>query len=351
MAEFTADTAQLESIAGQLKSLGSHIDGVASRVYSTGQGVGGLKSLKNKGYVGMIHDVRTSLRSLADETTMMSDRMAQIASAYARSETKVSASFLVGATATDSNANPSGGATDGSGGSIWDVLRDSMGEYIDSIFDDARETSGLIEDFHRWRATKGSDIVEAIYEEAGKIPGLGGVLEGVLKDCVDDFNKKGADWENVLYGALNPTNIDALGKGASSFASLLGFGWVSKVAKRLDDQSNYYTEKGSRQIAEGHIVQGITTAVGGNILAFADMAYDTSVKTLKWVVKDNPAVQAVMKLPGVKQIVDVQTKVTNKVTKALTGKEYDTIGDAIRGSIGDGVKSAFDRLTNWGRKQ
>ena len=94
MAEFMADTAQLESIAGQLKSLGSQIDGVASRVYGTSQGVGSLKSLKNKGYGGMIHDVRTSLRSLADETAMMSGRMTQIASAYEHTETIVSSTFL-----------------------------------------------------------------------------------------------------------------------------------------------------------------------------------------------------------------------------------------------------------------
>lgn len=347
MAEFIADIAQLESIAGQLKSLGSHIDGVASRVYSTSQGVSTLKSLKNKGYVGMIHDVRSSLRSLADETTMISGRMTQIASTYAHVEMKVSATFHTAAAADGMIPDSMGGVKGVPNGSIWDVIRNSTGEEIDTIFDDAHDFSDWIENFHLWRSTKGSNIIQSLYKEAEKIPGL----SDILKYYVDEFNEKGTDWENVLYGVLNPTNIDALGKSANSFASLLGFGWISNVATRLDNQSHYYNDKGARQIAEGHIVQGITTAIGGNIIAFADMAIDTSVKTLTWVVKDNPAVKAVMELPVIKHIVDLKNIATKKITKAFTGKTYKTIADAVFGSIGDGVKGAFDRFTNWGRRK
>ena len=357
MAEFTADTAQLESIAGQLKSLGSHIDGVASQVYSTSQGVGSLKSLKNKGYVGMIHDVRTSLRTIADDTSLMSSRLSQTAEAYAQTEDRVVGIFTLqgvsGKTAHEIWGSPAYFKDQ----SLWGVVKKAFGDIVIDDWEvlspvlpnseDIRDVSQVIEDFHRWRATKGSDIAKDIYKKASAIPGLKELLKSIVKDA----NEKVSDYENVLYGVLNPTNIDALAKGADSFAGLLGFDWIGKVATRAKNQTDYYNEKGAKQVAEGHVVEGIFTAVGGSLLAFGDMAIDTSVKTLKWVVKEHPVVKAVMELPGVKQVVDVQTKITKKITKAFTGKAYETVADAVFGSIGDGVKGVFDRFTNWGRKK
>lgn len=338
MADFAADPSQIGASAGAIKKVASRIDGAASSVYSTSQGIGGIKSLKNKGYVTKVNNVRSSLRKIADETGTMSSRLSQIADKYSRCETTVRRNFsdtvyhsgvfsesskatlIHNETARDTTGDPVAPPKPPyEPEEIWDYIKRTIGAEV-------KDASELTELFHWWRATTGKEIVESIYGWAEGIP----QLKNVIKMIVDDANKTVKDYEAVLYTVLNITNPNTWAQGGQAFLNQLGFGWVTGVADRLKRQTDYYVETGAKQIREGHFFQGVTTAIGGSLLAFGDMAVNTCFKTARTVVK---------RVPGVKTV----TKWVNRVTEAATGKSAKKWVDTGLGSVGTWLRSGFER--------
>lgn len=328
MAEFTADTAQLESIAGQLKSLGSHIDGVASRVYSTGQGVGGLKSLKNKGYVGMIHDVRTSLRSIADDAALMSKRLAQISNAYVSNEIEVSGVFANTAIISSVESNNMMHST-----GKPHVLDESIGADIIKgaldAYDEARgvETPGeFIDWFHRLRAGVGGKFVDAAVNEAKKYPLIGSTMEY----WIDYANKKAKKYETIAKGFFNPKNIDEIAAGFSTFSSeALGIPDFAKISNKYDLRNNSRIKTANELIQHEFESQGRAYAFAGMALTIGEIITDTSFQAARFAYK--------FLNPGAGQTI----KAVNHLVGVLTGKGAEDWIDAGLGSVGNWFQSSL----------
>lgn len=82
MADFTADVSQLQSLQVELRGLANRAEGIAASIQSTGNDLGGIKSIANKGYPAKISTVQSAISKAAQGTSAASTRIGKIASTY-----------------------------------------------------------------------------------------------------------------------------------------------------------------------------------------------------------------------------------------------------------------------------
>lgn len=361
MGYFAADLEAMESVVSALTHIQGELDELADTTWLIATSVSQNKTLNDFNYTTKVRDASTSIEMHGTSASEMASKLNAVVELYRAYDAKVSetiSDFSISTSDFESKmprivgwvfeSNRPHYASMGAlvTGAVQNAMDAAREEDSSQAFEDAfkkgikdtweqlkaapEELDKLIKHGRAWRSAKGGEIVEGLFDLAGTVhPGLRFALEKV----VADKNKKVTNYENMVSGFLHPTDIDVLARGAESFADELGFGWVPGVCKRLDERKNQYIERGTKQILEGQVAKGVVTALGGSLLAFGDAAVDTMVKTAKWVVKAD--------MPGVKEVL----KVVNGFTEYKTGSTAEDLVDKVCGSVGSGLKRAFDWFT------
>ena len=337
MAVFTADTAQLESIAGQLKSLGSQIDGVASRVYGTSQGINDIKSLKNKGYGGMIYGVRSSLHSLADETTMMSDRMAQIANTYASTEMTIRTEFAPRPLPGQVESMSGVAAAMNMSSDESTIVKGAIDAYND--LKNIRDANDLVEWFHRLRAGVGNDFLQYITKWSEEVPIIGSAIGSTIKYWGEKARKSLEKYENVIKILLGKykfefKSIDECFDKVSEIASdLLGIPDLRKLSRKFQNRADEIAKRVKKMTKEGHKLQAYAYLATSGLLTVAGFVNETGTEFAKSLAK--------ILIPGA----DPLMKGINDVVGTLTGKSMDGWQEEVRNLKYIVMRSALQRFS------
>ena len=337
-------------VVSSLMKCRTSLDEVSDEIWSIAGSVSKNETLNHLGYAAMIREAGSAVERHATDTMQTANTLSSVIQLYRSYEDRV-----IQASGETSDAGNAIGAVIKSpalgflkrrrrpksiadyiallgavpSASLSDAFKKGLDETIESLRKAPGELTDLFERFRFWRSSKGSEMVQDVYRYLGeKCPPLKNLFEGI----VDDYNKKLTNYENMVVGVLNPTNIDALARGGKAFADEVGVGWIAGVGKRLKKQTDFYVERGAKQIAEGHVAKGILTGIGGPLVAFGDMVVDTTVKTAKMAAKKVP-------------VIGTAFKVANGVAKALSGSTVEELVDKGIGSIGNGIKSFLEWAT------
>lgn len=329
MGYFKVDCDAVGDLASRLARLSSELESLSDETWSVAHSVARNETLNTLGYASMIREVSGVIENHAKDTQKKATGLESVVELCQSSVVKVAKALENEEEAADiSYANPMM-ARFALTTAIPDSVKQALIEEGEILVKNSKEVKKLMDDSRLWRSTEGSKHINKLYERLDEIHPL---LKELVEEKVEEYNKKLANYEDMLKGALSPSNPGALALGGKAFLDEAGFGWLPQVGERLKKQTDFYVERGAQQIREGNVLKGIGTAIGGSLASFGDMVIDTTARTIKTVAKGDKVVGPIYK--GV-----------NSAVEFMAGSTAEDLVDNTLGAIGNGIKSALEQIT------
>lgn len=268
MSEFSVSYAGLEDAYSQLGAITQRLGGISSDLHQTASKVGGIKSLANKGYRDKIVACARNANTTAEKVSRQAYNLSEIGRLYSRTEKKVLSTLSeVVSPENGFSADSDQLAKSALEGHQAINFAPSVGEAIvESIADPAHNTLNFIDEFHYWRSTYGKKWID---EHSIKSP--------ILDEFIDGANKMIGQYEDLAHAIINPTNPEALKKGAEAVAGIFGFGEVVKLYNRYHNIQNAVETRAQRELDAGHKGKYVAQMLVGSTLTFGQMAVDSVV--------------------------------------------------------------------------
>lgn len=281
MAKFSVNYAGIADAESRLAQLSKRVDGVASDLYSTAGLVSGVPSLENKGYAKALREHGLGVREQAEALRGQGMSLGDIGRTYSSSERSVLEHF--------SDRVSKGSFMPASIDVLDKALANHMsyqnqygfGRALDEeLSSTARTGMEMIERFRYWRSTAGSDFVK---KWAEKILGEDGLENVVVKEAIEDLNKKVEDVEDVIGMFSNLSNPDALAKGGSALAGFLGIKGFTDMIPRYSNMTDAINTRAAEMAAQGDTAKAVCYALSSTTLATFQFVGDAAWNSAKFV--------------------------------------------------------------------